>query len=67
VSRLSFAHDFDERAKPRRKHLLAMRWLRGSLERRSTGDPAEPGPDMAVIACRLTRELEELIAADDQK
>jgi hypothetical protein len=41
--------------------------LRGGLECLSTGRRREPSRDVAVSACDLTRELEELIAALDRR
>jgi hypothetical protein len=41
--------------------------MRGGLERLSTRGPAEVGSAMAVSACDLTRELEELVAALDRR
>ena len=44
-----------------------MQWLRGDLERLSTGGRHAQGPLVAVSALDLTRELEELIAALDRR
>ena len=67
MPRLSLACDYEDGATPGRKHLLAVRWLHRHLEPRSMGRQAELGAAMAVSACNLTRELEELIAALDRR
>ena len=56
VPSLSVACDYDDGAKPGRQHLLALRQLRGDLERLSTEGGAQPTPAPTVTACDLTCE-----------
>jgi hypothetical protein len=67
VSRLPVPRDLDHGAEARRDRLLALCRLRRSLERLSTGIRREPRASMAVSTSKLTRELEELIAALDSR
>jgi hypothetical protein len=67
VSCVSVVFDYDDGAKPEREHVLAVWRLRRNLERLATGGRAEPGVSMAVSAPDLRRDLEELIAALDQR
>jgi hypothetical protein len=46
---------------------LAVWRLRRDLERLTAGGRREPRPSVAVSACELTHQLEELIAALDRR
>jgi hypothetical protein len=59
--------DHHHGADSRRKHILALRQLRGDLERLSMRCRVDWSPPMAVGACELVRRLEELIAAIDRR
>jgi hypothetical protein len=67
VSGLPVARHHDHRASSRRERVLAVQRVRRDLERIAEGGRIEGQPPMAVSACELTRDLEELIAALDRR
>jgi hypothetical protein len=64
---MSLALDYHHGAEAGREHVLAMRWLRRSVERGQTRSLAARRTPMALSAGELTRELEELVAALDRR